>query len=181
MFASRSLETRLFVRYAQAMSAAQLLELALTSASLQVGVLSEISKQNWVGLPSFIEGRGLDKRTLGRVAKDLSDSAKVGGTQGVADLYRKLQNLIQKRNWLAHSFFNQNRERLTSKQGVRESITELESFREDCIVMTQVFLLSQNDSLLFIAKSFSELQHDQEQREIELWHSLLELFRTKGT
>ncbi len=180
MFGISNLKDRLFVRYAQAMSAAQTLELALTSTDLQVTILSDMRQGKFSKVQRLMEGRQSQKRTMGHVARRLSDSATTEGIQDAQQFYRAVKALIQRRNLLAHKFFVENEDKLTSKQGLREAIRELESFRIDCLVMTQVLLQSQNTSLLLVAETFLEAQRAQEQQELELWQSLSERLRTTG-
>jgi len=90
------------------------------------------------------------------------------------EFVRDMLNLIEQRNHLAHTFFNE--DKLTSRKGLREGIQELESFRKQCVLMTLVLAQAQNDAVLSVIEKVIDANREFEQHKSDLLRSYLEQF-----
>lgn len=155
-----TLRTQLFVHYAQAMSAVQRLERTLTSS---LAVLSEIS------LRKLKEQRAPMRARLNQMfAGDLA-SERESHT-----LYKRLKEIVDQRNRLAHRFFVENVTRLDTADGLSDEIANLIEFRRRCLDLTEFLTRAQLEACLFMTEGFLHIQREHDEAMARLWESLLE-------
>lgn len=80
----------------------------------------------------------LDKGTMGALIRDLKKVSKVGTRLEVV-----MRELLTKRNYLMHSFFQKNSEKLLSEQGRRAVLDELremaQAFQDGDKILTDIY------------------------------------------